>query len=1265
MPRASETERPLVKLDFKEQLIQSGKRDTTDALLKRIKTLHQKLSALEQDGVDVRSLDSVRKPLIKDTILHHKDRGVKAYAACCLADLLRLYAPDAPYSESQLRDIFAFFLQTQTQTQRVTDIPYYTEYYHLIESLATIKSIALICDVPESDTLTEGFFTGFLNIIRPDMNKTLIRHLRDILVSLIEEAHQIPQGVMDCLISQFENYASRPEVLSFQLTVDVCNQVADRLKRPIYAHFSEIQASHGRDPSNNDMKIITESHELLLTIYKFCPDLLLNVVPLLEDNLKVRDEDKLRQLSVKTLGAIFAQRPGAEDPARKYPSAWRAWLGRKVDKALPVRLAWVEATKEVLVNHPEVRLELQGNLIERVEDSDERVRAGVCKIIGALDYETALHHITSATLQAINGRMSDKKSSVRTEAANALAKLWNLAYSEIESNNADAIKQFAWIPEAILGSTRRGGTLESRWQLASIFKNSILPLPTDANDEQAWVDRLIFVTSRLNDDALLGLKIITGLPEFAQGNLPFKAFVQACEDYNGGVIADGGQDAKARLNFIIDAMARSYFGDVDKAKRDLHAFAASNEARLFKLYKTCVDVQSNLSSIIKARNELLRKVHQAHDDLLQTITSLVDISTWNIINQSSIPPLIRRISKPESEASSTAAAKILAIIAKEGAPMFKNYTGQLTVAMMDKKNDKLVELALQALSAVCKIYPEVAPAEHRPVERATTVALEGTQRQAKFAARFLARSKEPQACEKLVASIVKGFNKTSGTEQLLTHLRALTELALSKPQAIQSKSVEIMTFIMNEVILAPSPSADIESGDEWVEIEELEPLDRAKILGLKFLTHRCLAFARDEEAEKILKPVLSLLISILDNEGMINENTKEGGFARCHLRLQASTCLLKLANARVYDRAMARQTQFDVVVGVIQDACYMVRHLYLKKLNKVLPTQRLSPRWNITPVMIAMDPETENVVAGRGIMQKIVVACTNFPTFDKVERIEMPLARLLHFLAHHPDLHWTDPEEGGEEGISDQQNLKDMASFIELYLDCVANRDNIGLLYAIAQGLKGIRDRVGDNSKPLWTLAELAQVIIKNRADKHAWSIPIYPGHLKWPKDIFHHAENLEDKQKVQRTQYLSEEVRNWARGLGRRNINPVSQPVRKVENTNTSPSNGNGNSNKRKSSSTRTKKTPKKRRRIEESEDEDQDSEDEDESDEDGDESGSGSEQDEDEDMDEEGEDVLGRGGRRGAKTKARRAVAGKKKSKKSKSKKEDDDSDLTDLSD
>ena len=76
------------RLEFDEKLVQTGKKETIDVLLKRLKvrspstltrcaddlqTLHQKLAALEQDVTDVKSLEIIRKPLIHNTILHHKE----------------------------------------------------------------------------------------------------------------------------------------------------------------------------------------------------------------------------------------------------------------------------------------------------------------------------------------------------------------------------------------------------------------------------------------------------------------------------------------------------------------------------------------------------------------------------------------------------------------------------------------------------------------------------------------------------------------------------------------------------------------------------------------------------------------------------------------------------------------------------------------------------------------------------------------------------------------------------------------------------------------------------------------------------------------------------------------------------------------------------------------------------------------------------------------------------------------------------------------
>lgn len=201
------------------------------------------------------------------------------------------------------------------------------------------------------------------------MNKSLLRNLVSILVELLIESEKAPQGVMDVIIKQFEAYASKPDTPSFQLIVDVCNRIGVKILPPaVLAHFSDIQMAHGRDPSPTDLQTLKESHELVLTMFRNAPNLLVNVIPVLEENLRAVEEVPLRQLSTETLGTMFGERPiigkGVESGivmiAKSYPATWRAWLGRKVDKALPVRLAWVQATGKIIANQPELRKEVEG-----------------------------------------------------------------------------------------------------------------------------------------------------------------------------------------------------------------------------------------------------------------------------------------------------------------------------------------------------------------------------------------------------------------------------------------------------------------------------------------------------------------------------------------------------------------------------------------------------------------------------------------------------------------------------------------------------------------------------------------------------------------------------------------------------------------------------------------------------------------------------------------------------------------------------------------
>lgn len=1277
--RASQSQER-AKLDFPEKLIQTGKKENTEALLRRLKTLHAKLAKLDQDGTDVRSLDPIRKPLVHPTILHHKDRGVKAYAACCLAEVLRLYAPDAPYTPSDVRDIFQFFTAQLVDnlkappparplqptkgkqneesllpqaSQRVTDVAYYSEYCSLLENLASIKSVVLATDVPGWEGLVKDFFEGFKDIARPDMSKTMIGWLVEILVVIIEECSSIPSSVMDCIIDTFAHPDGSP---AFQLIVDVCNRASDRLYRPIFTHFAQIQNSHGRDPSPADLKVLADSHALLLSIYRYSPSLLMSVMPLLEENLRVADEVPLRQLSTRTLGTIFGERPIVgglvADMAKAFPGAWRAWLGRKVDKALPVRLAWVETSRGILQKHPELRKEMEVELSDRILDADERVRAAICKVIGSLDVETAMHHISQQTLRAIGGRMSDKKLAVRQEAASGLGRLWSAAYGEIEVNNEYAIRQFAWIPGAMLSCLKTNSTAELRHQITRIFRGHILPLPRKAEDDQSWTDRLLLVTSRLidgdNEDAFQALIGVAGLRGYAKGGAPWRSFIEHCEKNNGGVI-DSDSDAKAikeRLAFIQAAIGQLLFSDSAKAQKDMDTFASANQQRLYKLFKTCADPQTDLNGLLKARNELLRKVEQSMSETLETFTTMTDAASFDIINKSMIPHMLKILQKPPSGAQglaiADAAARILTVISKECPPMFKDFVPQLVIAMTDK-NERPSEVALRALAAICKIDPKASPEDRRTLEKAMKLAFEGTPKQAKFATRFLAYSKHKDLCSELIEDILDKIEKTED-ELLLTYLSAFSELALTAPTIFEVKSAEIIRFVIDEVMTKTSPSAG-DSEDAWREEDDLLTLDRAKLFGMKVCSNRCLGYARDADAVSIFQPTLTLLMAILRNEGAVNENTAEGGVARSHMRLRASSCLLKLAKVRAFDRAMTNT--FEEISYIIQDPIFQVRNSFLIKLKKVLPDQRLLPRWNVLPSLAAKDPESENVLFAKAIYPNIIKTCQHMSIENRLDRIELPLARLMLLLSHHPDFAW-DPE-----------GLKDIGSFICLYLDCVAHRDNIALLYLIAGKIKTVRDAsfpTIEENENLYKLSELTQVIIKNRAARHQWTMSAYPGKVRLPKDIFH---NLTDPEAVNRNiakRYLSDETISWAKGLGSRALDTGGN-ARKPRSS-SSPS-------KKRAKKPRTSASRKKARRSSVSDEEDESDEDMSEAeDEDGSEADERSRTQTAEDSG--GEDtVMGRGGRRGAKTKAKKAVSKNTKSKKRRTGKAEgagNESDLTD---
>lgn len=104
LEQEQEQEQGLVALEFNEPLTwRPGKPISVDTLLKRLDTLSKELADMDQESVDPDSLVKVAKDVASHQLIQHKDKGVRAYTACCIVDILRLCAPDAPFTPSQLK----------------------------------------------------------------------------------------------------------------------------------------------------------------------------------------------------------------------------------------------------------------------------------------------------------------------------------------------------------------------------------------------------------------------------------------------------------------------------------------------------------------------------------------------------------------------------------------------------------------------------------------------------------------------------------------------------------------------------------------------------------------------------------------------------------------------------------------------------------------------------------------------------------------------------------------------------------------------------------------------------------------------------------------------------------------------------------------------------------------------------------------------------------------------------------------------------------
>lgn len=137
-----------------------------DELIRRLKTLTHTLQAMGQDEGVYEQYIPLTLHLADDCFLDHPSRDVQLLIACCIADILRIYAPEAPYKDQdQIKGIFLFLIRQLKGLSDPKD-PAFKRYFYLLENLAYVKSFNMCFELEDCQDIFCSLFSLLFKIVK-------------------------------------------------------------------------------------------------------------------------------------------------------------------------------------------------------------------------------------------------------------------------------------------------------------------------------------------------------------------------------------------------------------------------------------------------------------------------------------------------------------------------------------------------------------------------------------------------------------------------------------------------------------------------------------------------------------------------------------------------------------------------------------------------------------------------------------------------------------------------------------------------------------------------------------------------------------------------------------------------------------------------------------------------------------------------------------------------------------------------------------------
>ncbi|KAL2939980.1 Sister chromatid cohesion protein PDS5-like protein B-B [Bienertia sinuspersici] len=175
-----------------------------------------------------KALSPSMKALISNELLRHTDVDVKVAVASCISEITRITAPDAPYEDDQMKEVFQLIVSSFEKLDDRSSRSY-IKRTSILETVAKVRSCVVMLDL-ECDALIAEMFQHFFKSIRSEHHENVFQSMETIMTLVLEESEDISVDLVSSILDVLKLENKEVLAVARRLGENVTEKCAIKLK---------------------------------------------------------------------------------------------------------------------------------------------------------------------------------------------------------------------------------------------------------------------------------------------------------------------------------------------------------------------------------------------------------------------------------------------------------------------------------------------------------------------------------------------------------------------------------------------------------------------------------------------------------------------------------------------------------------------------------------------------------------------------------------------------------------------------------------------------------------------------------------------------------------------------------------------------------------------------------------------------------------------------------------------------------------------------